>query len=154
MGAPMPLLEWRDEFAIGVQEVDYEHLELIRLINKVYANLAESRGTNPLVGAFLGEVHTKIAAHFALEEKVMRERRYGEYSAHKAEHEHLLNEIREIMDAYDTGGYVGLEDDLAQTLDVWFGRHFQTFDAEFHRAIAGKPGKTGIPPSGRKSGGG
>lgn len=135
----MPLLEWRDEFAIGVQEVDHEHFELIRLINQVHATLAERRAADPMIGAFLGEVHAKIAAHFALEEKVMRERRYGGYSAHKAEHEHLLNEIREIMDAYDAGGYAGLEDDLAQTLETWFGRHFQTFDAQFHRAIAGKP---------------
>jgi hemerythrin len=133
----MPFLEWRDEFSIGIAEVDHEHRELIRLINEVFSKLLQAPG-DPRIGAFLGELHSKIAAHFALEESVMRERRYDGYAAHKLEHESLLNEVREIMDAYDAGGYVGAENDLTQTLETWFGRHFRTQDATFHRAIAGR----------------
>jgi hemerythrin len=132
----MPFLEWRDEFSIGIAEVDHEHRELIGLINKLFSSLVQAPG-DPQIGAFLGEVHSRIAAHFALEEHVMLERRYGGFAAHKLEHESLLNEVREIMDAYDAGGYLGVENDLAQSLETWFGRHFRTQDAAFHRAIAG-----------------
>lgn len=140
----MQLIEWRDEFSTGFEEVDHEHRELIRLINQVHANLVGDRA-DPLIGAFLGEVHAKIAAHFALEEKVMQDERYAAYPEHKGEHEGLLGEIREIMDAYDAGGYVGAEEDLGDRLTVWFGRHFQTHDARFGRAVAGKP-RAGTAP--------
>lgn len=138
----MPFLEWRDEFSVGIAEVDHEHRQLIRLINDVFSNLVKAPG-DPRTGAFLGEVHSKIAAHFALEEKVMQERRYAGYLPHKAEHEDLLSDILEIMDAYDAGGYVGLENDLEQTLEEWFGRHFRTQDAKFQQAISGKPDSGG-----------
>ena len=53
------------------------------------------------VSEVLGEIHARIAAHFALEEKIMREAHYDRFEAHKEDHEHLLDEIRDIMDAYE-----------------------------------------------------
>jgi hemerythrin len=32
----MKLVEWRNEFKIGIEEVDFEHQELIELINDSY----------------------------------------------------------------------------------------------------------------------
>jgi hemerythrin len=130
----MALLEWRDEFAIGVAEVDYEHHELIKLINHLHKTMVEG-STDPQVASFLGEIHTAIAAHFALEEKVMRENRYSHYADHKADHEELLDEIREIMDRFDSGAYSAGRADLGAALSSWFGRHFQTHDARLHRAL-------------------
>jgi hemerythrin len=39
-----------------------------------------------------------FSAHFALEERFMREHGYDQLALHKADHERLLDEIREIMD--------------------------------------------------------
>jgi hemerythrin len=91
-----------------------------------------------LIGDFLGEVHAKVAAHFALEEKEMRDRRYQGYPEHKTDHETLLDEIRSIMDMHDTGGYAATGNDLADALTRWFGSHFRLHDARFHHAIIGK----------------
>ncbi|MGI9419092.1 MAG: bacteriohemerythrin, partial [Geminicoccaceae bacterium] len=99
----MALIEWKDAYNTGVAEVDHEHQDLIQLINDLHAELAG--GHQATVGDFLAEVFAKIAAHFALEETVMRKHGYDEYAAHKAEHEQLLDEIRDIMDDYDAGAY-------------------------------------------------
>jgi hemerythrin len=61
----------------------------------------------------------------------MRERRYGEYDAHKGDHEALLDEIREIMEGYDAGAY-DLGETLSGSLRAWFTTHFKTFDARLH----------------------
>jgi hemerythrin len=130
----MGLLEWRDEFCIGIPEVDHEHRELIALINALHRRLT-APGDPSGVGEFLGELHGQIAAHFALEEKVMRNRRYAELESHKADHERLLDEIRDIMDGYelhrryDPGA-------LGTALDAWFTEHFRTHDARLHHALA------------------
>ena len=39
----MTLLEWRDDFRIGIAEVDHEHQLLIGLINDVHAALEADR---------------------------------------------------------------------------------------------------------------
>src|SRR3974390_2783922 len=94
----MTLITWRKEFETGIAEGDHEHKELVALINRLAEDIAA--GTDKeRVQAFLGEVFARIAAHFALEEAVMRKHRYDEYEAHKAEHENLLDEIRDIMDS-------------------------------------------------------
>jgi hemerythrin-like metal-binding protein len=129
----MALIEWKDAYNTGVAEVDHEHQELIQLINDLHAEL--EGGDQATVGDFLGEVFAKIAAHFALEETVMRKHRYDEYEAHKAEHERLLDEIRDIMDDQEAGAYADASDALATTVRDWFVNHFKTKDARLHKKL-------------------
>jgi len=130
----MTLLEWHDGYSIGIAEVDHEHRELIGLINALHASLGADR-SDARVDAFLGEVLSDISAHFALEEKVMRARGYDALAQHKADHERLLDELRELMDEQATG--VPLDDErLASRLSRWFGVHFGTHDARLHRHLA------------------
>ena len=131
----MALIEWKDEFTTGIAALDHEHRELIGLINGLYDRLA-STGSKHSVGTFLGEIYAKISAHFALEERMMRERRYKEYADHKADHERLLDEIRDIMDRHEAESYFTTEDALAHALKTWFVEHFRTKDARLFRFLA------------------
>ena len=67
----MALLEWKDEYAIGIASVDFEHRELIKFINRIHDHLAEGDGDYATID-FLGELYAMISAHFALEEQTMR----------------------------------------------------------------------------------
>ncbi len=130
----MTLLEWRDDFNIGIDEVDHEHRELIGLINSLHAELGGERsGTR--VEACLGEILTAVSAHFALEEKIMRARHYDAFTDHKADHERLLDDLRDIMDGQ--AGGTALEDNVfSARLAEWFSAHFRTQDARLHRYLA------------------
>lgn len=130
----MSLIEWRSEFRIGVPGVDYEHETLIKLINGLHA--AQGRGREkPDVLNFLGEVHAMISAHFALEERMMLEHHYDDYASHKADHERLLDEIRDIMDQVEADPAFTYEEALSRRLADWFGVHFKTFDARLHNRL-------------------
>lgn len=131
----MTLIDWKDEFAIGIAAVDHEHRELIELINELHAQMAEPNAPEDAVAAFLGEINARIGAHFALEEKVMRDRRYDQLAAHKADHERLLDEIRDLMDRYEDDEDFD-EQELADRLSDWFTVHFRTHDGRLHRHLA------------------
>ena len=131
----MTLIEWQERFRIGIESVDYEHQELIALLNELYAGLGAG-ADEPDVVAFLGEVFARISAHFALEERVMKERGYDQFAEHKAEHEDLLDQIRDIMDEYEFGDDTPPVEAFGQRLGDWFGKHFATHDARLHRAMA------------------
>lgn len=129
----MALIEWKDEYSVGVPDVDEEHRELIELINTLYERMRSSE-REPDVMEFLGEIYARIASHFALEELLMRRNDYDELPEHKADHEQLLEEIRDIMDDYEDGRLLD-EEELARRLDRWFSEHFRTRDARLHRRL-------------------
>lgn len=130
----MGLIEWRPEFETGVAEVDHEHRLLVGLINALHSEIG-ANASKAVVSSFLGEVFAKISAHFALEETVMRKHGYDEYAEHKADHEKLLDDIRDIMDAHDVGAFVDYEAALSRAVRDWFVDHFKTKDARLHRML-------------------
>jgi hemerythrin-like metal-binding protein len=129
----MSLIKWRDEFSVGVPAVDHEHRELIDLINELHDMLGTG-ATNDQVVETLGEIYAQISAHFALEEKFMRETRYEAYAPHKHDHEALLDELRDIMDRVEDDGRFD-EERLSGELEHWFSQHFRTHDARLHRSL-------------------
>lgn len=126
----MSLITWRDEFRLGVESVDVEHRELIELINNLDSAMQQD-ATQDMVVEALGEIYARIAAHFALEEKIMRDAHYIDFRPHKQDHEVLLDELLEVIDSVDEeGGYD--RDALSRDLDTWFSDHFRTHDAKLH----------------------
>lgn len=126
----MNLIEWRPEYAVGNAAVDHEHRELIALINDVHAGIRDNASQDD-VATGLGEIYAQIAAHFALEEKIMQDARYPQFGPHKADHEILLDELSEIIDGVELEGAYD-EHELSSVLDLWFSEHFRTHDARLH----------------------
>lgn len=127
----MKYLEWNENFSVGVDSVDYEHQNLIAMINMIYAELEDRRDMDQ-IRQTMAEVHLEISAHFALEERIMKDAGYDEYPAHKSNHEDLLDQIRLLMDAIENEPDTALEK-LSEELADWFGNHFRTYDARLHR---------------------
>lgn len=126
----MALIDWRKEFETGIADVDHEHRELIRLINTLHDQL-EADAEKAQVQAFLGEVFAKISAHFALEETIMRKQGYDEYLEHKAEHEELIDQLRNIMDESE----IDYSKALSGVIRDWFVNHFKSKDARLHARL-------------------
>jgi len=124
---------WRDEFSLGVPSIDHEHREMVALINEIFVRI--ETGDTETVADDLGEIYAHISAHFALEEEIMRREGYDQFDDHKADHERLLDDIREIMDAYEDGSYSDRKDVFADRLQRWFVDHFKTKDARLHRRL-------------------
>ena len=129
----MALLQWKDHYSVGIDAVDHEHKELLELINRLHDELITT-GEKSSAGMFFGDLFKGISAHFALEERFMRERGYDQLTQHKADHERLLDEIRDIMDDFEEHDKAASAE-LGARLDTWFSRHFETHDARLHNAL-------------------
>ncbi len=128
----MTQLLWSDDFCIGVESIDHEHRELIILLNEICQALGGKSGI--VKDKLMGELFARISAHFALEEKIMRNHRYDRYQEHKLDHDKLLDELREIMDDHEASGYASAEK-LVKALVSWFTLHFKSEDARLHRQL-------------------
>ncbi len=131
----MSLLQWKPEYSVGIQSMDDEHREMIELINATYEKL-KSNSDADQVEEYLGEILSTISMHFALEERIMRNAGYGEYQAHKDDHEILLDRLRDLMDDYFDDPDAGANK-LEQSLSDWFAGHFSTFDSRLHGELDG-----------------
>lgn len=124
----MPVIEWKDDFATGIAYIDYEHRRLVELINRICADL-DLADAKEAVADGLGQLYAQVSAHFALEERAMRENRYALYDLHKRDHERLLDEMRYMMEAFDAGECETCNKTLQECLRDWFHKHFKVADA-------------------------
>jgi len=129
----MVLIEWKDTYATGIPDVDHEHRELIDLINKLYEAMSGENASITVMD-FLGEIYAHVSAHFALEEKIMRARKYDHYKEHKADHEELLDELRDLMDDFEENDRYN-DEAFAASIEHWFTNHFKTRDARLHKYL-------------------
>ncbi len=133
----MAPLEWKDSYSVGVAAVDHEHRELIDLVNRLHAALGSGSPAADTEIVF-GDLFRAISAHFALEERFMREHGYDQLRQHKTDHERLLDELRDIMDDYREGG-AGSVERMTASVDAWFANHFRTHDARLHSRLGAHP---------------
>ena len=129
----MTLIEWKAGFSVGSAAIDHEHRQLIHLINDVHDGIRNDAGADALAEG-LGEIYAQIAAHFALEEKLMRDAGYEDLIAHKDDHESLLDQLADILHGVEVGGEYD-EAALSARLERWFSGHFSTHDAKLHRQL-------------------
>jgi hemerythrin len=130
------LLRWNDAFSLGIAEIDHEHRELIDEINALHGALGSEPDPEE-VRDCLGEILAHVAAHFALEEQHMRAVAYDAFESHKADHERLLDELQEMIEAVAASRrYEPVK--LSEGLERWFAEHFRTHDARLHRFLAGR----------------
>ena len=113
----MPYLDWDPAYDTGIAGIDYEHRRLVGFLNDIHEAIA--KGADPHgIAATLGDFHALASAHFALEERIMRDQKYPGLEGRRDTHERLLDRVREIMDAYETGAFrVG--EALPATLKEW-----------------------------------
>lgn len=129
----MALLEWRQEFSVGDPAVDHEHRELIDLVNETAGAILEGADAARIDRAF-GDLLRTISAHFAHEERQMRAASYDEYARHKADHERLIDVLRDVMDSAADAPDLSAEH-LVEVLGDWFTGHFGSHDARLHRRL-------------------
>lgn len=133
----MAPLEWKPEYSVGIASVDHEHRELIALVNRISEALASDQPVDEVEKVF-GDLFRAISSHFALEERFMREHGYDQLRQHKADHERLLDALRDIMDDYREGRPEAGEHFIG-AVEAWFTDHFQSHDARLHRRLGDHP---------------
>lgn len=105
----MSMVQWNDEYSIGIQEIDEQHKLLVELINDLYMAMAQ-KGARDRVGEVLGRLVDYTKVHFAVEECLQRMFGYPGYEAHKKIHDTLVQQAVELMEKYKAGDAgVGME---------------------------------------------
>jgi hemerythrin-like metal-binding protein len=118
----MSFANLKDELKIGIESLDQEHRVLIGIMEEL-SNAFDSGVPALDVSDLFGELYDKASAHFALEERLMREKKYPLYKTHKADHRRLLDRVRDMMDAYEDGVCTKCDVNFSTCIESWFVTH-------------------------------
>ncbi len=125
----MALFDWKDEYLLGLEPLDFEHKDLFECINDLYEQ-CRLPGEGVEVEDCLGQLHMRLTAHFALEERTMCEMKNPHYEAHKAEHDRFLDEVTEVVAGFGTNPGEERVEAFAIRVKEWILTHITTTDRQ------------------------
>ncbi|MFA7432733.1 MAG: hemerythrin family protein [Gemmobacter sp.] len=129
----MAPIAWKPEYSVGDPAVDHEHRELIDLVNTAAGAILDGKPEAEVERA-LGDLFQAISSHFAHEEHQMQRADYDQFAPHKADHERLLDDLRDIMDDRSDRTPETAER-VTRVLEDWFTGHSRTHDSRLHHKL-------------------
>src|SRR5664279_3861688 len=94
-----PQLEWSEGLSVGEAKIDHEHRKLIERINDVNAALVAEADKDEVL-RLMRRLRDTATAHFANEERLLRERGYPEVGRLHLVHERLIADFYSAMDGF------------------------------------------------------
>ena len=131
----MPILEWEENFNLGVPQFDAHHQHLIELLNRAYDNFVNDASVAGLA-VVLDEFFSYALHHFRAEEQFMEETNYTGYLEHLELHKSFAAQVAVMQrDLKMVWGNLPLE--MLSFLRNWLTYEILTADAEYVRVNSG-----------------
>jgi hemerythrin len=119
-------LEWREDWALGIDLLDDEHRVMVQLLNRLFES------DNPVpVTERLDDLISHLRRHFHTEEVFLRSIDYPGTEEHCREHAIQLAEFIDLRRSLAGTGYEVLEIGDRESIRHWFFNHVIAEDARF-----------------------
>jgi hemerythrin-like metal-binding protein len=122
----MKELVWDNTLSVAVDEIDEDHRRLVDLFNVLNRSMA-SGDTHDYIEAVLDELISLTVWHFKHEERLMLKYGYDETTAHKTEHQELIESAKELQRRFAEQGRRLSSDDI-EFLEHWLTEHILVAD--------------------------
>ena len=122
----MTIVEWNQALEVGVPEIDYQHRNLVSMLNALHAAI-EAGETREELGEILEELDLYVINHFATEERLMDRLHFEFADQHKHEHLQLASTVQAHRNAFDRGE--GSAEAVMEFLIRWLLNHIAGSDS-------------------------
>jgi hemerythrin-like metal-binding protein len=130
------------EFAIGIEEIDVQHEELLDRMDYLRDAMRRGQGKD-VIPTTLQFLEGYVVKHFDTEVKYMQRYNYPAILLHKAEHEKFLKEFAAYKEEFtslhvkgEITTFLGLN--IVRKLNDWFTEHISTVDMRMGAFLAEK----------------
>ena len=127
-GARFSTFAWRDEFAVGVAQIDSQHRRLIEMIASFYDGLARKQGRQAL-GTLLTGLLDYTRFHFATERELMERAGYAATAAHEAQHAVFVAKVADMAERFAEGRLL-LSIEATSFIREWLANHILVTDKQ------------------------
>jgi hemerythrin len=131
-------MQWTEELATGIAEIDSQHKEIFKRIEKLADACRAGKGKDEIEEIFLF-LNDYVMAHFGMEEEMMQKLGYPDYPFHKVQHRKFVQNYLEMKGALEEKG---VSSDLAIKANVllmdWLAVHIRNYDKSMGVFLRGK----------------
>jgi len=129
----MPLFAWKDNYSVGVEEIDRHHKKLFEIVNSLYEGCLVPGGILDVAGR-IDELMAYAEYHFAAEEELMKQLGYEEKEDHFRLHRKFIDKLVKLQQiSFES------EEELTKELIVFLGNwllhHVMDEDRKYTRQI-------------------
>lgn len=129
----MALITWTEaQYGTTVAVADDQHKKLFDMLNNIHDNAASANRL--AVGKLLDELINFVVMHFQTEEKMMKEKNFSGYAAHKAEHDKLVATCADLQKKFHAG-QAEINQDTTRFVKGWLDSHIPNFDKPYGPAL-------------------
>lgn len=127
---------WREEYAVGVEEVDAQHQGMVELIERLSRAMLSGR-SRKIIGGIIDELVDYAHVHFATEERLMEAAHYPGLERHREIHQSFLAKASSLQEQQRSGRLiVGM--DVMRFLQDWLIKHILDEDQAFGPTLRGE----------------
>ena len=92
------MLQWKEEYEVGVAEIDEQHQKLIDIANRVYELMRNELALDKYdqIVEILQELKEYTVYHFHFEEGLMQKAKYKKRFSHKILHQNFLAKVEAV----------------------------------------------------------
>ena len=122
-------LNWCDEYAVGVDDIDRHHRELFRLVNEFHDAFHQYEHKTDILWV-LRQLVVYVEAHFRHEEDMMARAGYPQLGTHRESHSRLFRKISDLQRKC-AAGETRVDWDTVAFLKHWLTAHIMDEDKKF-----------------------
>lgn len=124
----MNQIEWKEEFSVGIKELDEQHKELFRLINRLQE---ESESAGMITYAF-DSLERYVNIHFRTEERLLEKAGYSDLKTHKIEHKQFETWLKSVKITFASGASpTRMANMINEYLQDWWTHHILDSDMSY-----------------------
>ena len=132
----MPIVQWKDEYIINVEEIDIQHQTMVKLVNNLHSSV-EARKDKSELERLLVELIGYTHMHLSTEEKRMRKNADPGLKLHHKEHRSLLEHVYQLVALVANGHRPTFFSDYDLSSD-WMIAHITEHDKKMGRYLNSK----------------
>lgn len=125
----MALITWTQEaFGTNVAIADEQHQKLFNMLNDLHETAAS--GDRGAIGKQLDGLIDFVVMHFQTEEKLMQEKGYADFAAHKVEHDKLVATCADLQKKFHAGS-ADITQETTSFVKDWLCNHIPNVDKHY-----------------------
>ncbi|MEO5377067.1 MAG: bacteriohemerythrin [Magnetococcus sp. DMHC-6] len=122
-----PLIYWKADYNVGIQDIDNDHRQLVKMINRLFGSVLSSDPAD-VVNSVLKDLLAYVVFHFNRELALMEKYGYPEREQHNNEHRLLLESASQFKKRFDSGLAINIKEEIEVSLRDWLVNHVRNSD--------------------------
>lgn len=127
----MALFLWSDEYSVGVDSLDTDHIIIASLINHLDDARCAAKNRETVALAILKALISYARAHFRREERLMEKHGYPDVARHRDEHQLLEGLLTELYVEYERTPDPETHREIMELLNHWVVDHILKIDMHY-----------------------